>query len=185
VIYERVIRPILEETGRLWQAGDIPVAQEHFISGAIRSYIVLVQDRIARDGDRAGKAGKTVIIACIAGESHDIGSLILAGSFRMAGWEVFATGADTPLEDIAAAAETQHADVVALSVTMPQHLPALHRLIRMIHGDAGTMKVPIIVGGRPFSLDPLLWKKIGADGFASSADEAVAGAGELVAARKG
>ena len=173
-LYDRVLCPVLDETGRLWQIGKISVAQEHAVTGSVRAIINRLHERIPSEvPGAAGAKRKTVVVACISGETHDIGSLMVADVFRTAGWSTFHTGADSPLESIVAMAGKQHADTVVISITMARHLPAAYRLIRSLRGGDDTAGVKIIVGGRLFDLAPALWKQVGADGCAAGAGQAV------------
>ena len=63
--------------------------------------------------------------------------------------------------------------MIALSTTMPRYLPDVEYLIRSLRADPATAGTKIIVGGYPFRIVPDLWKQIGADAFAGTADEAV------------
>jgi len=62
---------------------------------------------------------------------------------------------------------------------MPSRLPELRYLVRSLRADAETARVKIIVGGYPFSIQPGLWKQVGADAVAAGAEEAVAAANRL------
>jgi methanogenic corrinoid protein MtbC1 len=139
-----------------------------------------MHDRIADQGRKAPR-GKTVVAACVGEELHDTGIRMVADLFEMDGWQVYYTGANTPVRSILDAVKDQKADAVALSITMPSRLPDLQYLIRSLRADAATANVRIIVGGYPFGIIPDLWKQIGADACASGAEDAVASANRLTA----
>ena len=92
----------------------------------------------------------------------------------MDGWDTYYIGANTPAESLVSAVRDQNADVVALSSTMSFHLPLIEKQIRTIRETPDIAKVRIIVGGYPFNLVSDLWKKVGADAYAETSDEAVA-----------
>ena len=79
-----------------------------------------------------------------------------------------------------AAIKCFEADVVLLSLALSSQLPALRRAIAEIRATAGT-GVKIMVGGNGLNGAPDLWRELGADGYATTADEALAVADELVA----
>ena len=54
------------------------------------------------------------------------------------------------------------------------HLHAVQDLIETVRSDPLCGRLRVMVGGRPFSVDPALWRAVGADGAAADADAAVA-----------
>jgi methanogenic corrinoid protein MtbC1 len=65
------------------------------------------------------------------------------------------------------------------------NVESIARAVRTIRGVDGLNDLNILVGGRPFNQDPELWKQVGADGSARSAQEAVKLANRMLAKRKG
>jgi len=179
-IYAGIFRPALAETGRLWQQNRVTVAEEHFVTGVIRRIMEQVHDRIVRKG-RIPRKNKTVVAACVGNELHEVGIRMVADFFELDGWNVYTTGASTPVKSILAAVKDRKADVVALSITMPSGLSGLQYLIRSLRAEVKTMHVKIIVGGYPFTLMPDLWEQVGADTVAASAEDAVTVANRLTA----
>ena len=179
-IYLRVFQPVLVETGILWQENKATIAQEHYISGVIRQAMERVRNRVTPPVRR----GRSVVTACVGEELHDTGILMVADFFGMDGWDVYSLGANTPARCILDAVREQKADAVALSVTLPSRLPGLQYLVRSLRADAATVPVKIIVGGYPFGILPDLWKQVGADACAATADDAVAAANRLFSGKK-
>ena len=68
--FERAIFPALGDVGRGWQRGELAVANEHFISELLR------RETFARDRQYAapapGRRASHVLLACPAGERHDL-----------------------------------------------------------------------------------------------------------------
>jgi methanogenic corrinoid protein MtbC1 len=180
-IYTGIFRPVLSETGRLWQQNRVTIAEEHFVTGAIRRIMEQVHDQIAGTGRIPRKRRKTVVAACVGNELHEIGIRMVADFFELDGWIVYTTGANTPVKSILAAVKDRKADVVALSITMPSNLSGLQYLVRSLRADTDTAHVKIIVGGSPFAILPDLWHQVGADAVAATAEEAVAVANRVTA----
>jgi methanogenic corrinoid protein MtbC1 len=179
-IYTGIFQPVLRETGRLWQQDEVTVAQEHFVSSMIRQIMEQQHDRVVAAG-RTARRNKTVVAACAGEELHEIGIRMVADFFEMDGWDVYYTGANTPVKSILESVKDRKADVVALSITMPSRLPGLRYLVRSLRADADLAKVKIIVGGYPFAIIPDLWERVGADAVAAGAEDAVAAARRLTA----
>lgn len=182
-IYLQIFQPVLRETGRLWQQNEASVAQEHYATGLIRQIMARMHDRITTLG-RKRLRKKSVVTASVGEELHDIGIRMVADFFEMDDWNVYYTGANTPVKCILEAVRDQKADAVALSITMPSRLPKVQYLIRSLRADAATAHIKIIIGGYPFNILPDLWKQVGADAYATGADDAVAAANRLMAGKR-
>jgi methanogenic corrinoid protein MtbC1 len=177
-IYTTIFQPVLHEMGRLWQQGEATVAEEHYVTAVVLQIMEQMHDRVAKIGMK-GRRGKTVVAACVGEELHGVGIRMVADFFKMDGWNVYNTGANTPAKSILSAVKEQNAAVVALSITMPSNLSDLQYLVRSLRADEATAPVKIIVGGLPFSILPELWKQVGADAAAAGVEEAVAAANRL------
>lgn len=184
-IYIHVFQPVLQETGRLWQLNKVSIAQEHFVTASVGTFMARLHDQVPSSGKgKKRRKGMTVIAASVGAELHDVGIRMVADFFTMDGGDTYYLGANTPVQSILEAARDRKADIVTLSTTMPYHLPDVQYLIRALRGDRKTERVKIIVGGYPFRIIPDLWKQIGADAFAGDAEEAVVVANRLVPGRR-
>jgi MerR family transcriptional regulator, light-induced transcriptional regulator len=178
-LYPQVFEKILQETGRLWQAGDLGIAEEHYITASVEQEITRLHDYVLSEGKRVIQKNKTLVAACIEKERHEIGIRMVADFFEMDGWETCYIGADTPSWSLIAVIRDRNADAVAISTTIAFHLPAINYLIRSLRADPKTKHVKIIVGGHPFAIVPDLWIQVGADACAGNASDAVAIANQL------
>ena len=93
-VIEDVIPAAMAEIGSRWQEGEATVAQEHFASSVVRGRLL----GLAR-GWGAG-AGPLALLACVAGELHDLGLIAFGLSLRQRGWRIAYLGADTPLDTL-------------------------------------------------------------------------------------
>jgi methanogenic corrinoid protein MtbC1 len=168
-IYLQVLQPALREVGRLWQMKKITVAQEHFCSAATEVVMAQLLPR-ALAGERSGCG---VVVACITGELHDVGARMVGDFFEMARWDAYFCGANTPHAAVVQSLIERAADVLAVSTTMGWHLHAVQELVETVRAEPRCARVRIMVGGRPFTVDPALWQAVGADGTAADADAAV------------
>jgi DNA-binding transcriptional MerR regulator len=89
-----VVLPYLKELGERWVAGTASVAQEHFASHLLRGRLL----GLARDWDLG--AGRTVVLACLPGEEHDLGLIVFGVLLHRHGWRVIFLGADTPFSTL-------------------------------------------------------------------------------------
>ncbi|HVP96425.1 cobalamin B12-binding domain-containing protein [Methanoregula sp.] len=179
-LYLRIFVPVLQETGRLWEIQKLSVAEEHYITASIGAEMTRLHDRYIPGGVRGSPEGKTVLVAAVEGDLHEIGIRMIADFFEMDGWSTYYIGPNTPALSLLRAARERNVDLIVISCSMPPFLPTLHYLIRSLHADAGTKKIKILVGGHPFAVDPPLWKQIGADAYAKDAVDAVGTAHRLM-----
>ncbi len=66
-----VLIPYLRELGERWATGEVSVAQEHFAANLIRGRL------LGLAGDWGTGGSPTAVLACLPGEAHDLGLLLL------------------------------------------------------------------------------------------------------------
>jgi MerR family transcriptional regulator, light-induced transcriptional regulator len=152
-----VILPYLADLGQRWQAGTASVAAEHFASNLLRGRLA----GLAR-GWGSGH-GPRALLACPPGELHDIPLMIFGIVLHRNGWRIGYLGASTPVEELARAAATSHADLVVLAATVPEVLeplqPELTSLARHVPlalaGAGATPELASATGARLMTGDPV------------------------------
>jgi methanogenic corrinoid protein MtbC1 len=166
-LYEEVLAPAMVEVGRRWENGAIGVAHEHLAAEVTASLVSELATRVRNEPD----TGRMAIVACSPDERHCLGGQMLGGLLEASGWEVLYLGASLPAEDLVALAADEAADAVALSTTLPDHLPGVAATI----GAFGALEEPplVIVGGQAYSGEDQA-RELGADAYASSVTEAPA-----------
>jgi len=168
-IYIHVFQDSLYEIGRLWQTNQITIAQEHFFTAATQMVMSQLYPYIF-----ANQNNFLLIIAAIVDSNmHDIGIRMVADFFEMEGWDTYYLGGNAPAQAIMQALHEKSPDLLALSVTISKQIPVVEEVIRTMRSGNGHSKTKVIVGGPPFNISEGLWKKVGSDGFARSADEAI------------
>jgi methanogenic corrinoid protein MtbC1 len=176
-LYLHIFQPAQRELGRLWQTNQISVAQEHFCTAATQMIMSQLYPYIFT-GERKDRR---LVATCVGGELHEIGARMVADFFEMAGWDTYFLGANTPPESILRIVDERRAHLLALSATMTFHISKVADLIATIR-KSSVAQPRILVGGYPFNLSPLLWQRVGADGFAPDADTALTEAERVLAA---
>ncbi|HET7349550.1 MAG TPA: MerR family transcriptional regulator [Marmoricola sp.] len=89
-----VLIPYLHELGERWADGTVNVAQEHFASHLLRGRL------LGLAGDWGVRHPRTALLACLPGEAHDLGLVMLGLLLQGRGWRVAFLGADTPVDTI-------------------------------------------------------------------------------------
>lgn len=175
-LYLNIFQQSQYEVGRLWQLNKISVAQEHYCTAATQWIISGLYPYLFG----AAKSDKNVVALTIGGELHEMGIRMVADFFELHGWNSFYLGSNLPIEDIKLALNLYHAHVLAVSITLSNHLHQLKELIDAIKSESTLNHVKIMIGGYPFIQTKGLWEKLGADGFARNAEEAVLTAEKLI-----
>jgi methanogenic corrinoid protein MtbC1 len=160
--YVDVLIPAEREIGRLWHEAQVSAAEEHLVTGAIQRTMAV----LAHNTRGGPQNGKTVLIAAISSNAHDIGLRAAGDLYQLAGWRVIFLGADVPEHDLPAMVAVFNADILLLGVTLAPQLSRAGKAIELVrkHSDR---PVKIIVGGAAIDEAPEVWKTLGADGYAA------------------
>lgn len=105
----QVLIPYLHELGERWADGSVTVAQEHFASNLVRGRLL----GLARDWGAGGDS--LAVLACMPGEAHDIGLILLGVLIARRGWRVTFLGADTPFDTLEATVRRLQPSLVVLT----------------------------------------------------------------------
>ncbi|MGX4587798.1 cobalamin B12-binding domain-containing protein [Paenibacillus chitinolyticus] len=168
-LYLHVFQPSQREIGRLWQTNQITVAQEHLCTAATQ----MIMSHLYPHLFATERSGNTLVAACVGQELHEIGLRMVADLFELNGWDTYYLGANVPTRSLIRTLVEKKAQVVAISATMTFHVHLVEELIAEIRSSEAGQYVHILVGGLPFNIDRDLWRKVGADGYADDAQEAI------------
>jgi methanogenic corrinoid protein MtbC1 len=145
--------------GRLWRANRITVAEEHLATNTAQSAVAALYSMLEWPA-----RGPRVLLACGAGERHEFGLRMVGDLLALDGWDDRFLGGDVPAEDFVHYAKSFRPKVVALSVTLPWHVPATTEAIRLVRAALPSAKV--LVGGA--AIDATGSEALGADAVTSS-----------------
>jgi methanogenic corrinoid protein MtbC1 len=168
-VYLHVFQPVQWEVGRKWQENEISVGMEHYITAATQGIMARLYEFIFNPTGN----GRSMVATNVSGDLHDLGIRMVADFFEMEGWNTYYLGANTPQESILRMIRETNAELLAISATLPLNLPRVKRLISYIRKEIPSRELRIIVGGKSFNAAQKLWRKVGADGYASNADMAL------------
>jgi methanogenic corrinoid protein MtbC1 len=143
-VYTELFQRALYQIGELWERQRISVAVEHLSTAITERMLTLLQAQLFS----RPAIDRTIIIACVADEYHQLGGRMIADFCELRGWRGYFLGANTPLPDLLQLIEDRRADLLGLSLSIYFNLPALLNAL-----DAVTEKypdLPILVGGQAF-----------------------------------
>lgn len=154
-LYRFVLGPLLADIGAGWQAGRTAVWQEHFATATVRTIVEGLYLETAKEAEQTERLGTRVLLACPPGEQHDLGMRMVADRMRIAGWETYFLGADTPVPEIVEAARALEVDLVAISAATHYSRVLLREVIDALKRELPGVRIG--VGGPAFDRDPA-WK---------------------------
>lgn len=168
-----IIAEAMRQVGDLWHRHLISVDMEHYCTSvtqmALTQFYPLIFSQKRKE--------KSIVVACVGSELHEIGARMVADLFEYNGWDSIYLGAAVPVDVLVSEVAEHSPCLAALSVTMPQHLPlcrdAVRRLKRMFPDTR------IAVGGNAFA-DTEIWKDWGADICTGDARELVQWADKIL-----
>lgn len=164
-VYVDILAESMRRVGELWHTAKITVDAEHYCTSVTQMamaqmYPVLFSEK---------RKNRTILCACPGTELHEIGARMVADLFENDGWNGIFLGAAVPQDAMLEAIRTDKPDLVALSVTMPQHLLTCADIVKAIRKEFPDIR--IAVGGGAFRSTQGLWKKWPVDIYTEDARE--------------
>lgn len=156
--------------GERFEKGEIFLPDLLIAADAFNVAIELLKPAMEAQKKQVAKTGK-VLIGTVNGDVHGIGKNIVAIVLEANGFEVVDIGVDNPSLKFVEEAEKVKADVIGLSSLMTTTMPSQKEVIDILKEMNLRQKYLVIIGGGPVTKE---WAdKIGADGYAGSAFQAV------------
>ena len=171
-IYLRLLAPVARQLGEMWEEDRATFTEVTTAMWRIKQLIYdfspLFQE-FARTDEKAPHA----MLVPLPGSQHTLGLFMVSEFFRRGGWKVWGELAANEGE-IIAAIKTQFFDLVGLSVSTEDQIPALKRFIQLLKEESLNPKIGVMVGGPIFIARPELREGIAADIVGLDAEEALA-----------
>lgn len=164
-----VVQAAMQEVGRRWQEGGLTVAVEHHASCIARAVMVAA---LARSEARP-RNDRTVLLACVEGNEHDMGLHLVAGAFQLHGWGVHCLGANVPTHDLVDHVRRLAPDVLCLGVSLSHQLRLVRNIALSLRSRPGERLPVLLAGGLAAVRYERLVRDLGADAVAVDADDAV------------
>ena len=140
-LYEEIVTRALVEVGRRWQVGELSVADEHVATAVAQSVLASFYSSFpwAPEGPKA-------IVACVAGERHELGARMAADLLAYDGWNVTFVGADVPQDALLELVARERPRFVGLSIALPGRVSRLCDTVAQLRQLVPATK--LVVGGR-------------------------------------
>lgn len=140
-----VADPLSAKLGESWACGAIGVRHEHLashvLSTQLRVCLALLEE--AEDAAPAGlRRRPAIVLATLPGEAHVLGLEMVAVYLAARGSMPRILGADTPVEEIAAAAEAMAVPYVGISVATVRDVAPTRRLVEELGSALARLAKP-------------------------------------------
>lgn len=142
--FERVVAPMMREIGTDWHNGTVSVGQEHFATSFVLARLNLLSRQV-----QPVAGAPVVVLACLEGEHHELGLLMLAVMLRFQGLRTIYLGRDMPDSALVRTVEDAQPDVVAVSAGTEQGARRLPGVVRALSQAAPL--AAIVYGGGAFA----------------------------------
>ncbi len=139
-------------------------AQEYFLSELIVSAEVMkegmevVLPYVKSSGDTTPKS---IVIATVEGDFHDIGKNIVVSLLKAQGFNVIDLGVDVNEDTIIKAVKDNNPIIVAMSALLSNAVPRMGEVVERLKAEGMRDDVKVVIGG--CATTPEFGEKIGAD----------------------
>jgi len=158
----------MDVVGQSFSDGDMFVPEMMVSATAMKMGLAILKPLVV---DNQAVSRGTILIGTVRGDLHDIGKNLVAMMFEGAGFSVIDLGVDVRQEFILEQIKEHHPEVLGLSALLTTTMPQMKNIIDALEAAQCREAVKVIIGGAPVSQN--FADKIGADGYAADASEAV------------
>lgn len=138
----RIIAPLNVLVGECWARGDLEIYEEHLYTEAVQAVL-----RSAIANLPGAQGGPRVLLTTFPNEVHGLGLLMAEALFALEGAQCVSLGTQTPIWDIALAANAQSTDIVALSFSACNNVNQVSDGLTELRGRLPT-RMEIWAGGQ-------------------------------------
>jgi corrinoid protein of di/trimethylamine methyltransferase len=179
-ILEEGMAVAMFDLGEMWKRGEVFLPEVVASAEVFKRCNAIVEPILLAQKDPDEEANALVLLATVKGDLHDLGKNMVGAMLRTSGFDVHDLGKDVSADRIIEAIQEMQPAIVGLSALLTTTVPYQETVIRKLEFAGVRDRVSVMVGGAPVT--PEWADKIGADGYANNAPEAVEIAKKLVAA---
>ncbi len=177
VILESGMAVAMFDLGEMWKRGEV-FLPEVVASAEVFKQCNAIVEPILLATRGPDDRGALVVLATVKGDLHDLGKNMVGAMLRTSGFEVHDMGKDVAADRIIASIRELSPAIIGLSALLTTTVPYQEVVIKALEREGLRGDVKVMVGGAPVT--PEWAEKIGADGYANNAPEAVEIARKLV-----
>jgi 5-methyltetrahydrofolate--homocysteine methyltransferase len=170
VILESGMAQAMFTLGEMWKRGEVFLPEVVASAEIFKQCNAIVEPALLASRTDA-TAQQLIVLATVKGDLHDLGKNMVGAMLRTSGFEVLDLGKDVPADKIIATVHEVSPTIVGLSALLTTTVPYQETVIKALSREGLRDRVKVMVGGAPVT--PEWAQRIGADGYANNAPEAV------------
>ncbi|MDI1244364.1 MAG: biliverdin-producing heme oxygenase [Rhodoferax sp.] len=143
-LYTGLLQRSMYELGERWEHMQMTVASEHVATAITEQMLGLIRSRISKEPKR----NKSIFIACIADEFHQLGARMIADLCEFRGWDSHFHGVNASIPDLLHIIAIRQPSLLGFSLSLPANLASLIRTLDAISSHYPDLL--ILVGGQAF-----------------------------------
>jgi 5-methyltetrahydrofolate--homocysteine methyltransferase len=159
------------DLGEMWKRGEVFLPEVVASAEVFKACNAIVEPALLAHKDPDAQANALVVMCTVKGDLHDLGKNMVGAMLRTSGFDVHDMGKDVSADRIVAAIEELHPQILGMSALLTTTVPYQETVIKKLEAAGLRDRVKVMVGGAPVT--PEWAEKIGADGYANNAPEAV------------
>lgn len=163
VVVEGLLAEAQRETGLRWLQNVWTVGEEQVAT----STTAAVVDVLGHVSDMPGDRGNLAVV-CAEGDRHALPSRMFAERMRQRGWSVTFLGAGISADRLGDRLRRGSHDALAITCSIPLTFAGAARFAEVAHG----CDLPALIGGAGIAPNPVRALALGADGLATTPDDA-------------
>jgi corrinoid protein of di/trimethylamine methyltransferase len=180
IVLEEGMAVAMFDLGEMWKRGDVFLPEVVASAEVFKQCNAIVEPVLLAQKDPDAEANVLVVLATVKGDLHDLGKNMVGAMLRTSGFDVMDLGKDVNADRIMETIRQHAPQIVGLSALLTTTVPYQETVIKKLVAEGLREQVKVMVGGAPVT--PEWAERIGADGYANNAPEAVEIARKLVGA---
>lgn len=158
----------MEVIGERFKDGSVFIPEVLLSARAVNEALTVLEPHLASfDKESSG----TVMIGTVQGDLHDIGKNMVLTMLKGVGFDTVDLGVNVRAQDFVQQVSERRPDILGISALLTTTMPEMKKVIDALE-DAGLREdLRIMVGGAP--VNQTFAERIGADGYAQDAGEAI------------
>ena len=178
--YEAIVNGLtvgMNQAGKLFDEEEYFVPELLMCSDAMYSGLNILKPHIKINSH---ETKRKAVIVVIEGDTHDIGKNLVKIMLETGGYDTVDLGRDVSPATFVERAKAENAEFIFISTLMTTTMEGMNEVVEILVGEKIREDYKVLIGGGPVSQSYA--DKIGADGYAENAAEAVKLANNIVTA---
>jgi corrinoid protein of di/trimethylamine methyltransferase len=179
-ILEEGMAVAMFDLGEMWKRGEVFLPEVVASAEVFKRCNAIVEPALLAQKDPDAESNALVLMCTVKGDLHDLGKNMVGAMLRTSGFDVHDMGKDVSADHIVEAINELQPQILGMSALLTTTVPHQETVIKRLVQEGLRDRVKVMVGGAPVT--PEWADRIGADGYANNAPEAVEIARKLVGA---